>query len=128
MTDVNTETRKRTAVEFLNLVVAGRIDEAYQKFVNMKGKHHNVFFPAGFPALQQAMKDSDVQFPNKKFAVKNVIADGDMVAVHSHIILNPKEKGMVVVHIMKFQGDRIVEFWDCGQAIPADSPNKDGAF
>jgi len=33
-----------------------------------------------------------------------------------------------VVHILRFEGDRIVELWDIGQEIPQDSPNEHGMF
>jgi predicted SnoaL-like aldol condensation-catalyzing enzyme len=120
--------RKQAAVGFLKLVVAGRIDEAYRKYVDMQGRHHNPFFPAGFQALQKAMIDNHVEMPNKQITVKNVLGDGDLVAVHSHLVLGPGGNGMVVVHMFRFQGDRIVEMWDCGQNLPADSPNNDAAF
>jgi predicted SnoaL-like aldol condensation-catalyzing enzyme len=136
-----THDRKQAAVQFFQLVVAGRIDEAYQKHVDMQGKHHNPFFPAGFPALQKAMIENHGQFPNKRLIVKlvparrsaafrhaGVLGDGDLVAVHSHLVLRAGEEGMTVVHLFRFQGDRIVEMWDCGQPLPTDSPNKDGAF
>ena len=128
MPDNNGRARKEAAVEFLQFVVAGRIDEAYQKHVDMRGKHHNLFFTAGFPALQQAMIENHGQFPGKDLTVRNVLGDGDLVAVHSHLVLRPGEMGMVVVHLFRFQGERIVEMWDCGQPVPADSPNEDGAF
>lgn len=128
MMAMNTEAYKQAAVQFLKLVVAGNIDEAYQKFVDMKGKHHNPFFPAGFPALQKAMKENHDQFPNKQINVKHVLADGDLVAVHSELVLSPGGSAMVVFHLHRFAGDKIVELWDCGQAVPADSPNKDGAI
>lgn len=35
---------------------------------------------------------------------------------------------MIVVHLLRFRGGKIVEIWDCGQPVPADSPNSDGAF
>jgi predicted SnoaL-like aldol condensation-catalyzing enzyme len=127
MTD-NAQTRKDSAVQFLKLVVAGRVDEAYRKHVDLRGKHHNPFFPAGFPALQKAMIENHVQFPNKKLSVKNVACDGELVAVHSNIVLRPGEKGIASVHLFRFEGDRIVEMWDIGQPVPADSPNTDGAF
>jgi hypothetical protein len=72
MTDYD-QTRKDAAVQFLKLVVAGHVDEAYQKHVDLRGRHHNPFFSAGFPALQKAMIENHVQFPNKKITVKNVI-------------------------------------------------------
>jgi predicted SnoaL-like aldol condensation-catalyzing enzyme len=120
--------RRQAAVEFLQLVVAGKIEEAYRKYIVTNGKHHNPFFPAGFPALQKAMEENHAQFPNKKFTVKNLIGDGDLVAVHSHLVTNPGEDGMAVVHIFRFQDEKIVEMWDCGQPIPKNSPNKDGPF
>ena len=128
MGNSETETRKQVAVQFLQLVVAGRIDEAYQRYVDLGGKHHNPFFPAGFPALRQAMLENQAQFPNKHLTIKNVLGDGDLVAVQAHIIPQPGEISITAVHIFRFQGDKIVEMWDCGQPIPPDSPNTDGAF
>lgn len=129
MADIkNTQAKKEVAVQFLKLVVAGHIDEAYVKYVDMKGKHHNPFFSAGFPALQKAMNENHAQFPNKQITVKSVLADGELVAVHSELVLTPGGNTMAVVHIFRFKGSKIVEMWDCGQPLPADSPNKDGAF
>ncbi len=129
MTDINNiQARKQAAVQFLNLVVAGQIDEAYRRYVDMNGKHHDPFFPAGLPALQKAMIENHIQFPNKKLTVKNALGDGDLVAVHSHIVLRPGETGIVAMHLFRFEGNKIVEMWDCGQPIPADSSNNDGAF
>ena len=117
---------KEIAVNFLNLVIAGRIDEAYEKYVDKNGKHHNVYFPAGFSALKDAMKENHTQFPNKEFEIKNVIAEGSIAAVHSRLLLGDKE--MAVVHIFKIEEGKITEMWDIGQEIPEELPNKDGAF
>ena len=123
-----TETRKQSAVQFLQLCIAGRIDEAFQRYVDPGGKHHNPFFPAGFPTLRNAMVENHTQFPNKQLTVVNVIGDGDLVAVHSRLVPRPGEISVATVHIFRFQGDKIVEMWDCGQPIPPNSPNQDGAF
>ncbi len=121
-------TNKEMAVDFLKKVVAGKIDEAYDKYVDMNGKHHDPYFPPGFAALKAAMAENRSQSPDKVYRVVNAIAEGETVAIHGHLVPSPGEKGLVVVHILKFQGGRIVELWDCGQPIPADSPNIDGAF
>jgi predicted SnoaL-like aldol condensation-catalyzing enzyme len=128
MMDNNSGARKQAAVQFLELVVAGRIDEAYQRHVDMRGIHHNPFFPAGFPALKKAMIENHDQFPFEQLTVKNVIGEGDLVAVHSYIAPHPGEAGFATVHLFRFQGDKIIELWDIGQPVPADSPNMDGAF
>jgi predicted SnoaL-like aldol condensation-catalyzing enzyme len=119
---------KKAAVEFLQMVVAGDIERAYQKHVDMSGKHHNSFCVAGLEGLKKGMIENDAQFPNKKFEVKHVLGDGDLVSVHSHLVLKPGELELSTNHILRFKGDRIVEFWDCAQQVPKDSPNKDGMF
>lgn len=119
---------KEIALQFLKMIEAGNIDDAYQKHAAADGKHHNPFFAAGFPALREGMKENHVQFPNKRIVVKNVIGEDDLVAVHFHVVLNPGDAGIIGVHLFRFQDDKIVELWDCGQPVPDDSPNKDGAF
>lgn len=124
----NKQANKEAAVTFLQLVVAGQIDEAYTKYVDMRGKHHNVYFPAGFEALKKAMHESHAQFPVKQFKSKNVLADENLVAVHSHIVLKQGDPGMAVVHLFRFENGKIVEMWDVGQEIPHDTPNTDGVI
>lgn len=119
---------KQTALDFLNLVTSGKIDEAYEKHVDMNGKHHNLYFAPGFSVMKQGMKDNEKEFPNKTFSVKHVIGEGELVAVHSHVVLKAKELEIAVVHLFRFEKGKIVEMWDCGAQIPADSPNTDGAF
>jgi predicted SnoaL-like aldol condensation-catalyzing enzyme len=122
------EENKRIAIDFLKMVVGGQIEEAYQKHVDMTGKHHNLYFKAGFPALKEAMIENHKQFPVKQFTPKNVLGDGDLVAVHSRIVLKQDDPGISVVHIFKFHESKIVEMWDIGQEIPHDMPNEDGAI
>ena len=76
------EKNKKTATAFLESILVGKIDEAYDKYVDMGGKHHNIFTPAGFVALEKGMMDADTQFPNKKFKIQHVLGDEDLVAVH----------------------------------------------
>ncbi len=122
------QTHKESALDFLHLVVAGSIDEAYKNYVNMYGKHHNMFYSADFSSLKQGMIENHAQFPIKRLMVKNVLGDDDLVAVHSNIVMTPGEPGIAVVHIFRFEEGKIVEMWDIGQTVPVDSPNRMGAF
>jgi predicted SnoaL-like aldol condensation-catalyzing enzyme len=124
----NLQTQKERAMDFLQLVIAGNIDEAYDSYVNMHGVHHNMYFSSEFVSLKKGMKENHAQFPNKRLMVKNVLADGNLVAVHSHLIFKEGEPGMSVVHVFRFENGKIVEMWDVGQSIPADSPNRRGPF
>jgi len=116
------------AIAFLTQCTNGQIETAYKEYVDLNGKHHNIYTPAGMAALKQGMLDNDHQFPDKQLTIKQTIANNDTVAVYSHLTFNPGESGMAVVHILRFENDKIVEIWDCGQAIPTDSPNTDGPF
>jgi hypothetical protein len=58
----NPRENKQIANQFLELIAAGKIDEAYGKYVSETGKHHNPFFREEFPALREAMKENHVQF------------------------------------------------------------------
>ena len=56
---------KDIAVDFLQMVIAGKIGDAYDKYVNLNGKHHNIFTPAGFTNLQKGMQEAEDQTPDK---------------------------------------------------------------
>jgi predicted SnoaL-like aldol condensation-catalyzing enzyme len=122
------QTQKESAIDFISLVVAGNIDEAYDNYVNMHGRHHNVYYAADFASLKQGMIENHTQFPNKRLMVKNVLGDGNLVAIHSNIILKAGEPGISVFHLFRFENGRIVEMWDVGQPVPINSPNMIGAF
>jgi predicted SnoaL-like aldol condensation-catalyzing enzyme len=119
---------KKDAVAFLQMVVSGDIEKAFEKYVDMGGKHHNSFCPAGFEGLKKGMIENDTQFPNKNFMVKHVLGDGHLVSVHSHLVLKPGELELAATHLLRFKNEKIVEFWDLAVPIPKESPNKDGMF
>ena len=75
-----------------------------------------------------AMDENARQNPEKRFDVLRALEDGDLVAVYSHVRQRPDDRGAVVVHIFRVDGDRIVEAWDVGQAIPEQSVNSNGMF
>jgi predicted SnoaL-like aldol condensation-catalyzing enzyme len=41
---------------------------------------------------------------------------------------DPHAQEIVVIHIFRFEHDRIAELWDVGQPISKDSPNENGMF
>lgn len=122
------EDKKEAAQAFLRLVVSRKIAEAYEKYIHPDFRHHNPFFQGDRQSLLTAMTESHAQFPKMTLEIQRVLQDGNLVAVHSRIQLNTDKPVMTVVHIFRFEGSKIVEFWDIGQEIPKDSPNEYGAF
>ena len=122
------ELYKDQAVNFLQLIVSGKIDEAYEKYTSPGLRHHNPYFPGDAESLKQAMKENDGTSPNKTLEVKQTIEEREMVMVFSHIKQNPEDVGAAAVHIFRFSNGQIVEMWDVGQPVPEDSPNENGMF
>jgi len=119
---------KDRAVSFLRLAGSGKVRDAYERYVGHTFRHHNAFFRGGRESLMKAMEDNAAKNPDKVLDVKLALQDGNYVAVHSHVRQNARDRGAAVVHIFRFEDDRIVELWDLGQAIPQDSPNRHGMF
>jgi predicted SnoaL-like aldol condensation-catalyzing enzyme len=119
---------KQIAVEFLETVIAGRVREAYERHVAPDFRHHNPWFRGDAAALMAGMEESQRTNPDKSLDIRNVIAEGDRVAVHSHLRQYPGHAGIAVVHIFRFEGDKIAELWDIGQPVPEGSANAIGMF
>ena len=119
---------KDTAISFLRLVVSGKVQEASDKCVASGLRHHNPYFRGDAQSFKVAMQDDETTHPHKIFDVQHALEDGDFVAVHSCLRMNPGDIGMSVVHIFRFVDNKIVEFWDIAQKLPENSPNHNGAF
>ncbi|MFD1206595.1 MULTISPECIES: ester cyclase [Sporosarcina] len=122
------ENNRSNAIDFLQLIVAGEIDKAYEKYVSEDFIHHNPYFAGDRESLKQAMKQNDNANPNKSLEVKIAISEDDKVMVYSHLKQNDDDLGAAVVHICRFHEGKIVEMWDVGQPVLEDSPNENGMF
>ena len=90
--------KKDMAMEFLQMAWSGAVSEAFEQFVHADFIHHNAYFE-----------------------------DGDLVAVHSKVALDP-EQLYSVIHIFRFEDGKIIEEWESAQEVPKDSPNENGIF
>jgi predicted SnoaL-like aldol condensation-catalyzing enzyme len=120
--------RKAAAVGFLQGSASGNVREAYDRYVGSSFKHHNPYFGGDAASLRAGMEQNAAQNPVKALEVQRTIAEGDLVAVHSKVQMKPGDPELALVHIFRFDGDRIVELWDIAQPVPPDSPNENGMF
>ena len=120
--------RKEAAVSFLKLAASGKVDEAYGNYIGANFRHHNPYFPGDAKSLKAGMAEAHGKFPNTTLEVQHVLEEGDLVAVHSRVQHSPGKPEIAVVHILRFEGDRVAELWDVGQEKPKDSPNENGMF
>jgi predicted SnoaL-like aldol condensation-catalyzing enzyme len=122
------QSHKEIATAFQQLVVSGKICEAYEKFVSPDFRHHNPYFKGDRESLMHGMEENAAQFPNKIFEVKRVLQDGNLVVVHSRLKLAPDMPEIATVHIFRFEGDQIAEEWDVNQQASGESQNENGMF
>ena len=119
---------KDAATDFLTLCAAGRAYEAFPKYASPAFRHHNPWFVDDATTLMTAMDDNAAQHPAKTFEILRTLEDGDLVATHSRVRMNADQPEIAVVHLLRFEGDRIAEFWDIAQQVPEGSPNRSGLF
>jgi predicted SnoaL-like aldol condensation-catalyzing enzyme len=66
--------------------------------------------------------------PEVSIDVKRIIAEGDYVAVHHHLKLNPDDRGFSCIEFFRVRDGKIVEHWDAVQPVPETSANDNTMF
>jgi predicted SnoaL-like aldol condensation-catalyzing enzyme len=119
---------KQTAIDFMTLVAEGKVSEAYERHVGPGFRHHNPHFRGDAKSLREAMEVNAVKNPDKVLEVQHALEDGEHVAVFSRVRQHPGDPGGALVHIFRFENERIAELWDIGQAVPEKLINENGMF
>jgi predicted SnoaL-like aldol condensation-catalyzing enzyme len=119
---------KEIALSFFRLIAPPEGPMAALRIFDPKCRHHNPYCAPGMKALlsemakvQQDMKANDMP-PDPIFEIKHVIVDGNMVAIHTTLQSKSKRtKGFRQIHMFRFRGDKVVEYWDVTQMAPKEA-------
>jgi len=105
---------------YMDEVWVRRNTEAVSKYVSADTFiQHNAHLDNGLEALAGFLPHLfNNMMPEGTWEVKRVIAEGDMVVVHSLAKPTPAALGMAVVDIFRVEGDKIVEHWDVTTDVP----------
>jgi predicted SnoaL-like aldol condensation-catalyzing enzyme len=129
-----TQARKKIIREFFDLVMKGKQREGL-RFFAPDCKQHNPYTHGGMEALFDSMAEAQKEapkYPDPSFTIKAILADGDMVAVHTEFLgsrSSPDKGGLRQVHLFRFgKTNKILEYWDITQVVQPDMPNAAGAF
>lgn len=114
------------AHSFLHMIVARKIDEAYDLYVAHDFIHHNQYFRGDRESLKQGMIESHTKSPHTELTILKTLEEADTVATYSKVKMHEDDLGMIVVHIMRFKENKIIEMWDVGQQLLPGSPNENG--
>ena len=123
------EMNKKIVLEYTDLVfIQRKPEEAVAKYQGPYYRQHNPSAKDGAEAFIGFVKWFAQTYPSFQIDVKRIIAEGDLVMTHSHLIPKPGGRGTAVVDIFRLENGNIVEHWDVVQEIPETYANTNTMF
>ena len=123
------EANKRIVREWNALAINQRKpEEAVAKYLGPNYRQHNPGAADGAEPFIAAVNGFAQTFPEFRMEPKRIIAEGDIVVLHSHLIREPGDRGRAVVDIFRLENSKIVEHWDVVQEVPETSANSHTMF
>ena len=123
------EENKRIVSEWNDLAINQRKpEEAVAKYLGLNYRQHNPGAGDGAEPFIETVKRFAQNFPDFRMESKRMVAEGDYVVLHSHLILKPGHRGTAIVDIFRLENGRIVEHWDVVQEVPETSANNNTMF
>ena len=120
---------KRTVQQFYDLAFNQKKPaDAAAKYLGKVYRQHNPGAGDGPEAFVAFVTSFVKAHPALRFDLKRTIAEGDFVVTHSHMTLNPADRGTAVMDIFRLEKGKIVEHWDVLQQIPAEAANDNTMF
>ncbi|HKT22335.1 MAG TPA: nuclear transport factor 2 family protein [Nitrososphaerales archaeon] len=131
---MDSKSKRDSVADFFRLIGERRPKDGLKYFA-ADCIQHNPYVKGGMDALVEsmmaAMKDMPPQFTDPELKVRYILADGEFVVAYTQLLgskRDPSKGGLRQVHLFRFNGDKIAEYWDVTQAISADMPNPANAF
>lgn len=119
---------KKTAIAFYEAAINRKDFAAASAYLGGQYKQHNPTAQDGPEGLKAFIDFLKSKFPMQKGEIKQVIAEGDKVALHVHSTRGDGTPGRAIVDIFRLKDGKIVEHWDVIQDIPEKSANTNGMF
>ena len=101
---------------------------AFETWVDPGYIQHNPMAATGRDAAIGFLEPFFKGNPAIRYEIKRVIADGDLVAVHSWGRFSETDRGMAIVDILRVKNCKVVEHWDVLQPVPEKSANSNTMF
>src|ERR1700704_4522429 len=87
-------TPKQVVTKFMTeLYVDKKVREAFESWVDPSYIQHNPLAQTGRDAAINFLEPFFAKNPNIGYSIKRIVADGNLVAVHSHGIFSPGDRG-----------------------------------
>jgi len=120
--------QKAVAITVVKRVFERGDTAVVDRFVRPDYIQHNPTAADGSAGLKGLATSIHEQFPEARYTVKRAVSEGDLVLLHSNVVLVPGTKGASVIDIFRFQGGRIAEHWDVIQNVPDTTASGNDMF
>jgi predicted SnoaL-like aldol condensation-catalyzing enzyme len=123
------EVNKKIVLEYTDLAFNQRKpEEAVANYQGPYYRQHNPSAKDGSEPFIGFVKWFAQTYPSFQIDFKRIVAEGDLVVTHSHLVQKPGDHGMAVVDIFRLENGKIVEHWDVVQEIPETYANTNTMF
>ena len=120
---MNTERNKQNAIAFYRMAYEGDPCGATERYVGTEYIQHNPMVANGTEAFIGYFERMQREYPEKSIAFVRSIAEGDLVALHTHQVW-PGNDQYVTMDFFRFDANgKICEHWDSIQQVPKESAN-----
>ncbi len=117
------EKNKKTAIAFYKTAYEGNPKKAVEKYVGDEYIQHNPAVANGTQGFIDYFERMLKEYPEKSIEFVRCIAEGDLVALHTHQIW-PDDDQYITMDFFRFDTNgKICEHWDSIQQIPKKSAN-----
>ncbi len=118
---------KKLVMEAFDLLfVQHKVDQAVDTYFDPGYIQHNPMAATGAEPMRNFFKAFYAATPGASVKLSQVLADGDLVAVHYLTKFKPEDRGYAVVDIFRVANGKIAEHWDVVQPVPEKSANDNG--
>lgn len=128
-----TLTPRQVVSQFMDeFYIQKKVRSSFERWVDPGYIQHNPYAATGREAAIGFLEKFVADNPGQKTTIHRVIADGDMVAVHSHGWNDngdaAAKRGFAVVDIFRVQGCKVMEHWDVISPVPETAANTNTMF
>ena len=121
---MNLEVNKKSAIAFYKMAYEGNPRKAAELYVGSKYIQHNPKVGDGIAPFIEYFENAKKEHPYKEISFVRAVAEGDLVALHTHQVWPDINKEYVTMGFFRFDNNgKIIEHWDAIQQIPESSAN-----
>ncbi|GAA5219686.1 nuclear transport factor 2 family protein [Membranihabitans marinus] len=119
---------KENAIAFYKMAYEGNPKEAVKRYVGQEYIQHNPDVADGKRGFIEYFERMLKEYPEKSINFLRCIAEGDLVALHTHQIW-PDNDQYVTMDFFRFDDNgKICEHWDAIQQVPKEFANDNTMF